>query len=72
MNFKQLEKHFEKSRRILIESIEHVSIDEFLQISNENLLLLFKSPTLLIDNEDFLFQTIVQLIQRDFSTKSLF
>jgi hypothetical protein len=70
-NNKFLEKHIQKSIDILIENIKHVSINQFLEISNENLLFIFNSSKLLIRDEDFLFTLIVQLIEQDFSKKIL-
>jgi hypothetical protein len=70
-NCQLLEKHFQKSLDILIENIEDITIDQFLQIPNENLLLLFSSSHLSIQDEDFLFNLIVRLIEQDISRKTL-
>jgi hypothetical protein len=64
-----LEKHFQQSIDILIENIKEIRIEQYLQIPNENLLFLFTSSKLSIENEDFLFNLIIQLIEQDYSKK---
>jgi hypothetical protein len=71
MNCQLLDRHFQQSIDILIENIEEISIDEYLQIPNENLLFLFNSSKLSLPDENFLFNLIFQLLQQYFSKNIL-
>jgi hypothetical protein len=63
----QFEKYFQSSLLILAQHFETISIDDLETISNDHLLLLFSSEHFQIENEDYLFELILKLIQKDFS-----
>jgi hypothetical protein len=50
---------------ILIQHIETISLEDLDQLSNSQLIQLFSSPDLTIENEDFLFQTVLNLIEKN-------
>jgi hypothetical protein len=64
-------KFFDNSFAILIHHFTELNFDQFLKLPNSILEKLFQSAQLQIDNEDILFQLIIQLIERDSNRKVL-
>jgi hypothetical protein len=62
---------FDKNLEILIQHFPEIRPDQFLKFSNFVLEKLLQSPKLQVDNEDILFNLIVELITRDSSRKIL-
>jgi hypothetical protein len=63
---------FDESLTILAQQFSEIRIDQFLELSNFVLEKLFQSSQLLLDNEDTLFDLVVELIGRDPNRKVLF
>jgi hypothetical protein len=54
-----LEKQFNKSLSIIIHNFHLLSFDDLNHLSNSNLLKIFSSESLQLENEDYLFQLII-------------
>jgi hypothetical protein len=62
---------FNQSLNLVIQNIEQIEIDQLLCLSNFVLEEIFKSPHLQIENENYLFNLAVQLIERDSNRRIL-
>jgi hypothetical protein len=62
---------FDESLTILIRHFSEIRTDQILKLSNFILGKLFQSPQFLVDNEDTLFDLVVELIERDPNRKIL-
>jgi hypothetical protein len=57
--------HFNQSMLIIIQNFNLISFDDLNRFSNSHLLKIFSSESLQIENEDYLFQLIIQMIEED-------
>jgi hypothetical protein len=62
---------FDQSLSIVLNHFAEIRIDQFLRLSNSVLEKLLQSPQLQFENEDFLFNLVVELIRRDSNRKIL-
>jgi hypothetical protein len=71
IGFQTLEHHFHQSLKILFEHFQDISIQTFCSIPIENLENIFSSNELILEDEDQLFNLIINLIKLDYNKKVL-
>jgi hypothetical protein len=60
-----LEAHYSQSLSLIIQNFNLISFDDFKRLPNSYLLKIFSSESLQIEDEDYLFEMVVQLINED-------
>jgi hypothetical protein len=60
-----LEDHFNHSLKVIIQNFTLISFDELSKLKNSHLIKIFSSDFLQIESEDYLFQIITKMIEKD-------